>query len=195
MKDDHAPIRVREAGVEFLEVGMTGKTAAGRGAGVEVAGAFVIGDEVNAGSDPHRGGQVSLERDERAVGAAALAIDPESPGRSASITFPACRVGGIPADHDPGAAGLMRNGPGRPDPQRLGRSAIERNGVKVHHPAEGLLPVGRDNHMLAVPAPTDHLGNCSHEGEPARHPAFGIHHPGFRMALVPAREGDLGPVG
>ena len=87
--DDLPTVGVREAGIEILAVGVAGETPSSRGAGVEVAGALMVGHKINTRSDPHRRSEVRFKFYERAEGAIAGAVDPQCPGGTSPVSFPA----------------------------------------------------------------------------------------------------------
>ena len=67
--------------------------------------------------------------------------------------------------------------------------------MKMHHAPEGLLPIARDDHALAVAAPANDLGAGTQIGETGGGASFCVHDPRFGMSLVAAGEGDLRAIG
>jgi hypothetical protein len=57
--DQPAAIAAEVAGVVILVIGVAAEVAARRGAGVDVANALVIGEEVDPIADPARAGEIS----------------------------------------------------------------------------------------------------------------------------------------
>ncbi len=191
--DDAPAVALRMAGVVLGMVGMAAQLAAVVQAGVEVAHAFGIGQEVHPLADPHRAAQVALQFAHAAEAAAAIGVDPQVPGGAAAVALPACRVGGVATD-DPRAAGAEGQVVDLTQVHRLWHAAgrIEREGLVVAE--EGLAP-GADEQDVALRCPASHQRVRAQPGQATARPAFGRHQVNLGMLLVAADEGQPASVG
>ncbi len=176
-------------------MGVPGEVPSGRRARVEVAGAFVVGEEVDAAPDPHGIRHVPFEFDQRCELAVSVTIDPQRAGTPAPVALPAGGVEGVPTDDHARTAGLMRDRPRRAEVEGPGGAAVEGDGMQGKPSGERLLPVGGDDHPVAFAAPSDDVGHGTEVRETPRWSASGRHHVCFEMALLATREGHQIAVG
>jgi len=154
----------------------------------------VVGDEVDALADPHRGGQVAVGGLEAGEVAVARAVNPEHARCAAAIAFPPCGVARVPAQDDRAVGSetdVLRQSVG----VLLGQSAFQRHAPQPDFAWRARRGAGVDD-RLAVGRPADHLhARCRLVGQSAWLAAVGGHHIHFGVPLVAGDEGNPLPVG
>lgn len=98
MIDDTLAVGGGPADVVVCVVGVALEVFAGWETGVEVADAFVVGDEVDAFADPLGHGGIAVEFDQPPPFAIAGSVDPEVTSASAAIAFPVRDVDDVTSD-------------------------------------------------------------------------------------------------
>src|SRR5262249_35145385 len=94
--------------VVVVVIGMSAQARAVWKAGVEIAYALAIGQEVDAAADPHRARDIALELRHPAEISRAFGINPKMSCGSAAIALPSCRVRGVAADHHRAARSVRK---------------------------------------------------------------------------------------
>ena len=82
-------------------MGVTMEVVSGRSAGVEIADAFMIGQEEDAVADPHWSCDIAFQLDQPPKFARAVRVYPEISGGASAIPLPARRIVVVPAYHGP----------------------------------------------------------------------------------------------
>ena len=191
--DDAPAVALRMPCVVVGMIRVAALIAAVRPAGVEVAHAFGIGQEVHALADPHRAGEVAAQLTHSSEVARTGGVDPQVSGSTSAIALPACRVGGIAPD-DPGVARPEAQVVHLPQVQRLRHAAgrVEREGLVV---AEEGLAMRADEQDVALRRPAAHQRVGAQPGQAPRGPAVGRHQRDFGVLLVAADVGQPAAVG
>ena len=86
--DEPLAVAGQVARVVVLVVGVAPQVLARGRARVDVAEAFVVGQEVDPLADPARSRQIAVQTQQRPERAAAVGVDPERAGRAAAIALP-----------------------------------------------------------------------------------------------------------
>ena len=172
--------------VEVFVLGVALLTRSVGSAGIEVAHAFAVRQEIEALSDPHRARDVAFEFLQTPELARALGIDPQMAGGAAAVAFPARRVGGVAAD-DLRVARPEREVVHLPQRQHLRRAAFGRDRVGAHV-AEERLAVRADEQDLPLRRPAAHQRVGAEPGQPPGRAALGRHHADLGVLLVAADE-------
>src|SRR5579859_4732363 len=114
VEDQTRTIRGEMADVELLLIGMAAQILASGGAGVDVANAFMVGNEVDALSHPTRAGNVPLKFEQALEDAATIGITPQMPDCASAIALPIGRFIDI-APNDNASLGAVGDGAGHTD--------------------------------------------------------------------------------
>ena len=186
--------------VARIEVGVRGvalHVGAVGPAGVEVAHALEVGQEVHARADPHRARDVALQLGHAAELAAARSVDPQVAGGAAPVALPARRVGGVAADDL--RLVLAHHGPEGevvhlPQRQHLRCATFGRNRERAVVAEEGLA-MRRDEQDVAGGRPAAHQRVRAEPGEAARRAALGGHHVDLGVMFIAADESEPAAVG
>ncbi len=116
--DEPAAVGRSEASVEVTVPCVTSESRTRRGYRVDVADAFVVGQEIDPAPDPHRVCQVPRQPDQLHEFSIAGTIDPEGSGPSTAVTLQAGRVEGVATYYNTGSVPLERHRAGRSPSQR-----------------------------------------------------------------------------
>ena len=193
--DDAVPVGAGVPGVLAVVVGVPGQVGAVQGAGVDVPGALVVGQEEQPAADQHRaaelGVQVGQDPGEQGVVAGG---DPELARGAAPVTLPVGRLAVLPAGQQRGPGGFEGQVADRAERQPPGRRAVQRDrvgpGVLVLR-----LPGGADGQHLPGLGPAGHPGPVvTPVGKAGLAGALGIGGEDLGLAVPPAGPGDRSPV-
>ena len=196
--DDPLPVGAGVAGVVAVVVGVPPQVAAVKRAGVQVAGALVVGQEREPAADQHGTGELASHAAEQ-PGEPAIAPrrpHPEFSSRAAPVPLPVRWLAEAAGEQrDPG--GLQGHVADQAERQRSRRvAAVAVAGIGGRQrvcrglPAERLAG-RRDRKHLAVRRPAAHLGSrVAPVAEPAAVPAVDPGQVDLGRALPPAGPGD-----
>ena len=200
LEDNALTVRGRVADVETFEVGVPAEIPALRGDRVQVAVAFVVGEEGDASVDPHGVGEVAVQfRHQAFKFPAAVRVDPQLAGGAAAVALP---PGLFAREHAADHQGPFVSD-GRAFSQRLHRpvgkldrrAAVQGNGEGPAQPGVLLFHrAGGDD--LAGGIESLHPGAlAAPEGQLAEVPAVDVRSNDFRSAALHHLPGKPGAVG
>ncbi len=192
---DPLPVGRRVPGVQAIMIGMPGDATAIQRAGIDVAGALVIGQEKQPPADEHRAGQLAIEVGEHPGEQGVLVGGrPQLAAGAAPVSLPVRHLVVHPAGQQGGARLLQGQVDHWAERQPPRRRTLERDRVRPGQVGLGLTG-GGDRENLARPGPTGHPGpGVAPVGEPARVVAFRVGRVDLWVAVLPAGPGDPGAV-
>ena len=193
--DHPAAVRGGLAGVPAVMVGVPEQVGPVQQARVDIAGALVVGQERQPVTDQHGTGELAGQAGQDALERGAAHRGPQPPRGAAAVALPEGRVtspGAVQQSPRALRQGHVRD---RPERQPLGRTPLQRDGVRPALPLEGLAARAQGHH-LATGRPAAHPGELiTPVGEAASPLAV---HPGqvhLGRAIPPARPRHPAPVG
>ena len=182
------------AGVEIRVVAVAAHRAAIGLAGVEVAHAFAVANEVDAAAEPHRAREVAAQlRQAGELAALGFIFDPQMARGAAAVSLPARRVHRVAAD-DPATLWPIGEMVDVAQRNSLGQSAVNGQRVGVPVAKEGLAVIAaKDDSSISCPAPHGQI--AAHPGQAPRGAAGGGHQPDFAVLFVSPGVGQPAAIG
>ena len=191
--DDPLAVRRGVPGVPAVVIGVPPDPSPVQGAGVDVAGALVVGQEEQPVADQHRAGQLTRQVRQDPGERPLAGGDPHLAGGTAPVALPVRRVA-EPAGEQRGSRLPQGQVEDRPERQPA-RGALERDRV-----GPGVLPLGladgADREDLRGGGPAGHRHPVvAPVREPGRVAAVRVGRVHLRIPVPPARPRDARPVG
>ena len=191
MVHDPVPVGGRVPGVQAIMIGVPAHAAAVHPAGIDVAGALVIGQEEQPPADQHRPAELAVDvREQPGEQRVLVGGDPQPAAGAAAVALPIRDLVVHPAGEQRAARLLQGQVDYRAERQPPRRRALERDRVRPGQVRLGLTG-GGDREDLARPGPAGHAGpGVAPVGEPARVVALRVGRVDLRVAVPPAGPGD-----